>query len=185
MRWRPGGRHGAKFPSCLLVLSGNYARSMFEIHNRPDSIFRTWIHESLHARQPFTAEEFLAEADEFKGYEEGLVEGLARIVVREKAAMETVDLAYDRYVRAYRTLAGILGTPPEHLWRELWAAGNGHVRAAFPAAIAGQLRSTRGQPLTAGAAAEMHQAADLLFATGRENEDLTDSQMERIWRSVL
>lgn len=181
VRWRPGGQHAAKLPSSVLVLSGNYVQAMLELHHHPDSVVRTWIHESLHARQPFTGAQYAAEAQQVLGYEEGLVEGLARVVAQDKAGMVTLDLAYDGYVRAYRALARGLGIGVEQVWRDLWQAGLGQVRAAFPGVIA----ALRGGQAHLEKAHELLEVADQLFATSRQDADVADSQLERIWRSVL
>lgn len=176
VRRRPGGRHAAKLPSSVLVLSGNYLQAMLELRHSPDSVLRTWLHESLHARQPFTGDRYAAEAEHWLGYEEGLVEGLARLVVQDKAGVTTLDLAYEGYVRAYRALARVLGVSAEQVWRDLWQVGLGGVRAAFPSVVT-SLRGDETQALL--------DVADQLFATTRLAADVADSQLERIWRSVL
>lgn len=88
--------------------------------------------------------------------------------------METVDLTYDGYVRAYRVLAHALGVAPDELWRDLWAAGIGRVRAAFPHVL-GRLRTELRSP---SAAAEVLEVADQVFATARLDQDVAGSQLE-------
>lgn len=184
IRHRDPRRSGLKAPDCLLVLSGNYFLKMFDAFQRPDSIFRTWIHESLHARQQY-ADDFLAEYETYEGFEEGMIEGLARAIVREKAGMETLDLSYDFYVRAYRTLAALLDLEAESLWRRLWQWRTGEVRGHFVATVAEALLLKTGQPLGPAGRARLLEAADDLFRTGRGDDNLPDWRIEPRWREAL
>src|SRR5438128_2254734 len=71
MHARPWG--GRKLPDCRMVFNGEAMRQVVRIQREPDDFFRTWVHESLHARQPFApgaAEQYLR----YAGYEEGMVE---------------------------------------------------------------------------------------------------------------
>ena len=71
---RPG-LNGQKLRDCTIVLVGEYLRTFVQVRQQGDPVFRTWLHESLHARQPY-APGASAEYRAFRGYEEGLVEGL-------------------------------------------------------------------------------------------------------------
>ena len=73
--------YGEKKPDCELILSGWHIRRLVADTRGPDTTFRTWVHESLHARQPYS-ERYREEYGPFRG-EEGMVEGLARMLVRE------------------------------------------------------------------------------------------------------
>jgi hypothetical protein len=44
---------GRKAPDCRLVLNGDAIRAVIRQQKHPDGAFCTWVHESLHARQPY------------------------------------------------------------------------------------------------------------------------------------
>jgi hypothetical protein len=99
-----------------ILLDVEEVRHFVAVEHVPDRIFHTLVHESLHARAPATAMRG-AEAAQWKGYQEGMVEGLARIVTGERAGIRVPDPAYDYYVAAYRALAAAAGLGTEELWR--------------------------------------------------------------------
>ena len=73
------GVRGRKRPDCIIEINETYIAEMLGSRGTPDGIFKTWVHESLHARLPFVDPENLrGEYPIYQGYEEGLVEGLAR-----------------------------------------------------------------------------------------------------------
>jgi hypothetical protein len=160
---------GHKDPDCSLLLAGDGMRHMRRVRRRPDSTFRTWVHESLHARQPFSAHA-IAEYRAFRGFEEGMVEGLTRHVTRDRAGMSLPDMSYDYYVQAYQTLAPELGIAVEQLWRELWQHPTGAVRSAFGGTVETVYRSTTGQAVTASQRARLRGVADQLFSAARSND---------------
>lgn len=119
---------GRKTPDCLIQINRSYVAEMLGRRGAPDGIFKTWVHESLHARKAFAALEIVnGEYPVYQGYEEGLVEGLARWMTKDKYVS-----AYASYVRAYEVLADVLGEETVALWRRLWRHPFGEVRAAFP-----------------------------------------------------
>jgi hypothetical protein len=127
-------RAGRKLADCRIVLDGDVMRHVVLVQRQPDRAFRTWIHESLHARRayhPAASSEYLRHP----GYEEGMVEGLARFVTRDMAGMEVGDVSYDYYVAAYRALSIVVGAEPQALWRTLWTRRAGEARAAFVDAV--------------------------------------------------
>jgi hypothetical protein len=123
------GLSGQKLPDCTLILVGERMRSLVRQRGEPDAAIRTWIHESLHARQPY-APEAGAEYRSFRGYEEGLTEGLTQCV-QAAAVISVSETPFAFYVAAYRALADALHLEVEHLWRALWAFPVGEVRKAF------------------------------------------------------
>jgi hypothetical protein len=122
------GWRGRKRPDCLLLISGEDIRDAVR-RGRPDTIVRTWVHESLHARQPFAATAH-TEYAAFRGYEEGLVESLTRNVL-DRAGIDIPVAAFEYYVEAYRALAAELDTDADDLCRKLWQLGPGHVRSGL------------------------------------------------------
>jgi len=102
---------GRKVPDCRLLFNGPALRHMLYQERNPDDILRSWVHESLHGRLPFHAEA-ATEARLHTGYEEGMVEGLARYVVRDMAGLRPLERSYRFYVAAFEALASLLGTPP-------------------------------------------------------------------------
>lgn len=71
-------------------------------------MLKTWVHESIHARQLYVPGH-TREYSQFSGYEEGLAEGLARLIVQGKAGMVPPGQSYRWYVEAYRGAAGVFG----------------------------------------------------------------------------
>jgi hypothetical protein len=88
------GWAGRKLPDCAIVLDALVLHSNLRLVNRPDSVIRTWLHESVHARQPYGPEAIRANRG-FRGYEEGLAEGLARLVVNDIAGFQASGGTFD------------------------------------------------------------------------------------------
>ncbi len=65
----------------------------------PERIFHTWVHEALHARRPASPNR-KTEYARWPGYEEGMVEGLARVATGLKAGMTVEAPSYEFYVHA-------------------------------------------------------------------------------------
>ncbi|MGH2354537.1 MAG: hypothetical protein ACRDI2_25505 [Chloroflexota bacterium] len=59
-----------------------------------DRIFHAWVHESIHARR-LASSGRSAESAAWAGYEEGMAEGLARIVTDTKAHLAVHDRSYE------------------------------------------------------------------------------------------
>ncbi len=146
-------------------------------------MFRTWIHESLHARQPFAIYSAL-EQRRYKGYEEGLVEGLTRLVV-DKGALRPVLASYDYYVGAYRTLAQVLGLSPERLLRRLWPYPTGEVRDRFVEAVASAHRDPSEGGLVAVDHARLRAIADTVFGSDRIRYTANEELLRRLWAQAL
>ncbi len=98
------GWAGQKTPSSILRLSGRFLDQALRLDRRPEAIFKTWVHESLHARQSY-APDVATEYSLRRGYEEGMVEGLARVLTRDRAGIDPPGTSYNYYVAAYRSLA--------------------------------------------------------------------------------
>lgn len=176
------GEHGVKTHTCVLVISVNYLIGMLGSSGKPDSVFRTWVHESIHARIPFPMSFYEDEWRRWKGYEEGLAEGLARLVTRNWARMDPINLAYDGYVRAYRALARELGVDVGLLWTSLYRYRNGRVRSRLPTVV-GRVRSDAGGRLLDPS--RVLSVADELFDSARDESVMRSSDMVNRWRRAL
>lgn len=176
------GEHGVKTHTCVLVISVNYLIGMLRSGGKPDSVFRTWVHESIHARIPFPASFYEDEWKRWKGYEEGLAEGLARLITRNWARMDPLNLAYDGYVRAYRALARALGVDIGLIWGSLYGHRNGQVRDRLPTVV-GRVRSDAGGRLLDPS--RVLSVADELFDSARDESVVRSSDMVNRWRWAL
>lgn len=176
------GVRGRKTPECFIQINVSYIADMLGERGAPDGIFKTWVHESLHARKPFADPDIVnGEYPMYQGYEEGLVEGLARWITRDKAGMVYVS-AYASYVRAYEVLAEALGVEMVALWRRLWRYPFGQVRSAFPEEI-GRIWYTR----TGWRIMEerLQGVADRLFSLPERMPPYSDTDMITLWREAL
>jgi hypothetical protein len=178
------GPLGQKWPDCTLQLNGDRMRALLTVPRGPDTTFRTWVHESIHGRQPFTAP-YRTEYAQTPGYEEGLAEGLARFVVREQGGLDPIQPSYNYYVAAYRTAAQAVGIDAEQLWRLLFRAAPGTVRGDFTGA-ADALRQARSlAAFTAGQRRNLLVAADRMFGLDRLNAVPNEDAMIQMWRVAL
>lgn len=175
MRW---GRQGEKRPTCEIALSQRYILSTLAANRDLDALVRTWVHESFHARLAFSSEEKRgAEYGPYWGYEEGLVDGLARHVMQQREGV-AYDARYLTYVRVYEALAETLDVAPLDLWRSLWRHPHGEVREHFVASVV----AAANQPMRGGT---LLKTADRLFATGELDFPRLPAEMRRMWREAL
>ena len=176
---------GRKHPDCRLMLDGHVMRQAVRALGRPDEVFRTWIHESLHGRQPYVVDPG-SEQRRVPGYEEGMVEGLARIVTREKAAIRIVESSYDYYVRAYEALGAVVGVDAEQFWRELWRYPTGEVRSAMFDVADRVWQRAAGHRLTAAQRRRLQGVADQMFGPSRASVRAPDAgDLRAAWRVVF
>lgn len=176
------GVRGRKTLDCFIQINASYVAEMLGERGAPDGIFKTWVHESLHARKPFADPDIVnGEYPMHQGYEEGLVEGLARWMTRDKARMDYVS-TYASYVRAYEVLAEILGVETVALWRRLWRYPFGKVRSAFPEEI-GHIWYTRiKRQLMPG---RLQGVADRLFSQQERMPPYSDADLIILWKEAL
>jgi hypothetical protein len=149
-----------------------------------DDLVRTWTHESLHARQPFD----LGAPEEvrlFQGYEEGLVELLARLVVRDMYGLHPLERSYEYYVAAYETLAQVAQVSADALCRSLWLCPTGSVRRNFVDSLDSTRHERIGLLLSIGQRARLRAAADQVFATSRRGDVPGRDAMLAMWRIAL
>ncbi len=175
MRW---GRRGEKRATCEIVLSQRYFFDTLAANRDLDALVRTWVHESFHGRLPFSSSEKRnIEYQRYAGYEEGLVDGLARYVVRRHKGM-SYDALCLPYIRVYEALAETLHVAPLDLWRSLWRYPYGEVREHFVASITMAVnRPVRGDTLL--------ETADRLFATGELDFPRSSAEVRRMWQEAL
>lgn len=178
------GWFARKDPSCDLLLAGDRLQATVRQSGRPDTMFRTWVHESLHARQPYSPQARI-EYRSWSGYEEGLAEGLARLVTIEKAGMTPLTLSYDYYIAAYRALGTVLNVEPEQFWRGLWRFPPGEVRAGFGEVIDSLWRQRGESSLSVAQHARLVGVADQLFSSSRVRFTPDENVLVALWRAAL
>jgi hypothetical protein len=105
---------GQKSPDCDLRISTDQLHRAIS-RKLPDEVWRTWVHESVHARDRW-APGYSSELVPFNGYEDGLAEVVARLVTAGRARMTVLAGSYDYYAAAYRTLARAAGWG-KRIWR--------------------------------------------------------------------
>jgi hypothetical protein len=177
------GWRGRKHPDCSLRLDAFLMRACLRTYQAHDDAFRTWVHESLHARQPFDPG-FRHEWRATAGYEEGLAEGLARRLLRAQPGIVFLAQSFSGYVAAYETLAEVLGLSVVTLWRRLWQAPAGAVRRAFVDVLMVTTGEHRQRHLR-----QPHRIllqADAFFATDQGGRTLIDRDLMRAdWERAL
>jgi hypothetical protein len=151
---------------------------------QPDRVVHTLVHESLHARAPATPARG-AEAAQWKGYQEGMVEGLTRIVTGDRAGMRVLDPAYDFYVAAYRALAVVARLDLEELWRALWRARPGQVRERFAETVDAVGRRRGAPALDAGQLRRLGRMGDRVFAGDRFRDPPDERGLIQRWEAAL
>jgi hypothetical protein len=173
---------GQKVPDCTLLLAGDSLHQLLRSDAAPDAIFRTWVHESIHARQPYVPGARV-EQRSARGYEEGMVEGLARFVTQQKAGMHPAGSSYAYYVQAYAALGRILNLEVEALWSRLWHYPTGNVRAAFVATVDDCCGVALG--LTGAHHRRLQTVADTVFCSSRAGARPDPNALVDLWRTVL
>jgi len=178
------GRNAAKHEDCTLVLSSSYFRLLPRYYSSPEPAFRTWLHESIHARQAYD-DAWRAEFEPWEGYEEGLADGMANVLCGWADAIipETTD--YVAYVQAYRTLAAVLQMPMWELLRQVWPFPTGQVRSGLLTTVEERYYQLTGRRLTSATTSRFQSTADALFITGRTEVDRSDREVEALWREIL
>jgi hypothetical protein len=178
-----GKYNGVKASTCDLRIGWEYLERALATFETPAMVWKTWVHERIHARRPF-APGAAAELDFFNGYEDGFAEMLARHITVEQARMTIRTGSYDYYVQAYEMLVRAAGVEPVDLWVELYRCHPGSIRSELPG-ILGQLRGTEYVGATADA---IKQLGDELFAKahGRRRATFGTAAINYLrWRRVL
>ena len=181
---RAVGRNAVKLEECSLVLSSSYLRMLPRYYSSLEPAFRTWLHESIHARQPY-AGDWRVEFEAWEGYEEGLADGMANVLCGWAGATIPEATDYVAYVQAYQTLTAVLQISMWTLLRRLWEFPTGRVREGLPSVVEAWYRELTGRGLSSDAAGRLQSTADTLFATGRTALDRSDREVEALWRGAL
>jgi hypothetical protein len=174
--------HGLKRASCEIVLGRSHLIQSLSRRGNPDAVFKTWLHESLHARAPFSHNrEPMAEYRPHPGYEEGLVDGLVRVIGLNLAGLSFAS-EYEDYVMAYERLANALEITPISLWRALWRYPFGEVREALCDEVEHVWYTRR----RATASRDRFQrVADQVFARFGRLPRFTEADLDALWSEAL
>jgi hypothetical protein len=175
---------GSKRPDCRLLLSGPALRHIVRVERNGTDLLRTWTHESIHGRQAY-GPAAVGEARLYEGYEEGMVEGLARHVVRDTMGLQPLERSYAYYVAAYEALAELAGIGPEMIWRALWRFPSGAVREHFADVVSTVHREVTGVVLTARQRGRLVAVADRLFSNERRDTLPEKNAMLATWKIAL
>ena len=159
------GWSGRKVEDCRLLIDIRPFADLPEL-DRPDSLVKTWFHESLHPRLPYSSG-FRQEWQEARGYEEGLAEGLARLITVNELGLQPIIAGHQYYVAAYRVLATVLRVDIAALWRALWRIPAGELRTAIMPSIE-RILDEDGRALPSGQRrVRLTALCDLQFASAR------------------
>lgn len=150
---------------------------------RADSLLKTWIHESIHGRQPY-APGFADEWRLHRGFEEGLAEGLARIIAVE-LGLRLVLASYNYYVAAYQSLATVLEIPIEALLRRLWEIAAGRVAANFVMGVEDVIARYGRSGLAPFQRVRLFARARNVFGTANSVQSPDGDALLGEWREVL
>lgn len=173
---------GQKLPDCRIMLAGIALESALS-EERVDGFFGTWVHESIHARQPY-AHGASTEYRQYRGFEEGLVEGLTRHVL-ERAGIAPRTGAFSYYVVVYEQMAHVLGIDTVELWRRLWKYPTGTISAVFVDVVTELNLQLRGQRLGRRQRQRLFVTAAGLLRAGQDRNIYDASDIRRQWEAVI
>lgn len=159
------------------------AIEMIVSQGEPDRFFSTWIHESVHARQPYELGAS-AEYQQHRGFEEGLVEGLTRYVL-ERAWIPPVEGAFSYYVAVYEQLASALDIQVVELWRILWRYPAGTVRDGFVDVTDDVYQTRRGERFTSRQRVRFMATAIGLLDRTQDRALYDVAQIRKDWEQAL
>jgi hypothetical protein len=177
---------GLKRPTCELELDILQFRRALTVTQQPDSIVETWIHESAHGRRNPWAVDYQREQASWLGYEEGLAEGMTRVMI-QRGGLSPGAQAYVRYYRAYELLADVLQVTPEEMYLLLWSHEPGTIRRAFTDVVSELYHRSRGRELSLRERMSVLIAADDMFDSSMEHVSgrTVDRMMRRAWQGSL
>lgn len=180
------GQMGIKLATCDLQIGLPSLRNALSPGGFPDEVVETWIHESVHGRlSPWSRD--LSMERPFRGFEEGLAEGIARMVSHQAGLVPGLP-TYGRYVQTYEVLADVIGATAETIYRRLYLLPYGSVMAGFAVEIDG-LRVESGAPrLTREQRGRLERTACRLFDIANQQVPATGGArgtVRRAWRRAL
>ena len=150
--------NGRKHPDCTLFLSQMQLINAVRL-DQLDVYISSWIHESLHARQPYRDTSQVSR--EWPGYEEGLVGALTQRVLTA-GGITGVRHSFPYYETGYEVFSLVAEVDMDLLLRLLWSHPTGYVRQAFGPTI-NEMRSRNGL----SELDRLQLAGDLLFRVDR------------------
>jgi hypothetical protein len=165
-----------------VLIDLDHMRRLLAAGGAPERIWHSWIHESLHARRPATTYR-AEEVERWMGYEEGLVEGLPR-VVEQRAGIAVGDLPFEFYVAAYRALAEAAGIELERLLRGLWRLAPGDVRAHLSDVVS-ELRAPTRVPLTPAGIIRIGATGARVLSSRRSSDPPDSTVLVRLWEAAF
>jgi hypothetical protein len=174
---------GQKFSTCDLQIGLPMMQRELGPGGAPDAIVETWIHESVHGRRFPWGPNAHAQIG-FPGFEEGLAEGVARLISRRGSLRPGLHV-YGRYVQAYEELAHVIGVNPETIYSRLYHRANGSVMDAFVSDIDTLQRADGAPPMTPDQRGRLDRTAKRLFDVAHEHESASARlrmTMRRAWR---
>lgn len=149
-----------------------------------DSVVRTWVQELVHVRAVIP-DDYWLETHHFTGYEEGLAEGVARLLVIQDAGMHPLLGPYSHYAYAYGQLAAVLEVPPKQLFSRLWVAPMGRVREWFPEVVRSILEDKGRLVLDERRARHLREIADDLFDESKTRAPVDLEALQSGWEEAL
>lgn len=172
---------GTKYATCDLQIGQPAMRRELGPGGSPDGIVETWIHESTHGRHFPWGPSARAEG-RFPGFEEGLAEGITRLISRQVGFVPGLQ-AYGRYVQTYEVLAQLIGVSPETIYRGLYPLPNGSVMDHFVSEIDALRTATGELPLTVVQRGRLERVARRLFARTSFREPSSARSQNSIWQA--
>jgi len=160
--WEAPGR---TTPSLEVRLGKWFLRRDLILRDDADRPLRTWVHESIHAREPW-APDWKGEFEVWPGYEEGLASGLAVLILHRSGIAVEDNPSYSFYVDVYRELAARIGVEFETLLRKLWEYQPATIRRNFGRIVNSLYKQAGARSLSKTQLRRLRSAADAQF--GRE-----------------
>jgi hypothetical protein len=161
-----------------LFLASDVLRAVLPPSGGPEEVLLAWVHESLHARQPFAATA-ITEYRVSRGYEEGMVQGLAEGIIRHYCGQFPLSTSFAYYISVYQALASLLAVEAEMTWRKLWTWALGTLRAGR-IEVVNELR-----PLNAAQRVQLVAVADIMFVSGRSDYAPSEASARQLWQRAF
>ena len=177
---------GRKYATCDLQIAFPTLSRELGPGGAPDAIVETWIHESVHGRHFPWGPNARGEVA-FQGFEEGLAEGVTRLLSRQAGFVPGLP-TYGRFVQTYERLAYVLAVSPETIYRRLYDLPNGSVMDGFTFEI-DAIRVASGEPpMTPAQRGRLDRTARRMFVRAYVDDPASaqrQGSIRRAWRRAL